>query len=179
MQSVDLAGQLQHLQFTVQRQQRELNQYRSDIARLSRAIETASAQTPDAAQDSSEALQTQEERDQAYAAKLDAELMEQPSDGEGNQEAATQVAHAVNKVLERLRPETRTGTSLADAYCGATLCRLEITYLSKDAADDFSLEFPRDLGWNATANYQFVNKPDGGILALFTFRGMDTDYQNS
>ncbi|MCI0565424.1 MAG: hypothetical protein MN733_43720 [Nitrososphaera sp.] len=68
--------------------------------------------------------------------------------------------------MERLRPETRTGTSLTDAYCGATLCRLEMTYLSKDAADNFSLEFPRELGWNTTANYQFVENPDGSILGV-------------
>jgi TolA-binding protein len=166
VQLVDLAGQLQHLQFTVQRQQRELNQYRSEIARLSQAIETASTQTPDAAQDGSEALQTQEEKDQAYAAKLDAEFTEQPSDGEWNQDAASQITHSVNKVLERLRPEARTGTSLTDAHCRATLCRLEMTYLSKDAADKFSLEFPRELGWNATANYQFVENPDSSILGV-------------
>lgn len=158
--------QLQLLEEQLRAQRHDLRQQQNEIAQLTRALAMGKPSDPKAVEDSDEPVQSEEEREQIRLAQLDREFAQQKTDLEWSQEAASQIVSTVEKVLNERRPAGGGGTSLVDANCRATLCRIELVGENLEAVNNFSQSFPLQLGWQASTIQIIAHEPDGSVRSI-------------
>jgi hypothetical protein len=162
-----IEAQLGQLRQQVQTQQAHMQQQREELQRLTSTLEQKAA--PRLA-DSSDAIETEpaSETDwqQMHMAQFEAALMTQSLDDKGSVEAVEQITMAVEQLLEGLRPEADGLTTLWDAECRTTLCRIEFIHDTRQAMENFLHEFPQRLGWQAGAHYDVVSNADGSLTTV-------------
>lgn len=78
-------------------------------------------------------------------AQLEAELTNQPFDAAGNQKAVQQISVAVEQTLGDLGAEAESCTTLLEAECRLTLCRIELSDDNEQTLESFLYEFTQYL----------------------------------
>lgn len=158
--------QLRLLQEQLRAQRHDLRQQQNEIAQLTHVLATGNPSDLTAVEGSNEPAQPEAEREQIRLAQLDGEFSQQQTDHEWSQEAASQIVSAVEKVLNEQGPAAGGGTSLIDANCRATLCRIELVGENVEAVNSFTQNFPFQLGWQASTNQHIVHEPDGSVRSI-------------
>lgn len=158
--------QLRQLQQQIQIQQQTLQKQQNEIARLTHALATAAPSGTTDQEISNAPAQSDEEREQARLERLDGEFAQQKDDPEWSMEAASQIVYTVEKVLDDREGGTTKGTSLVDASCHATLCRIELAVEDMSALSSFAQEFPIQLGWQASINQTVTHNLDGSVRSI-------------
>lgn len=151
-------------------QQQGLNRSRDDLARLTRALEQSriagSAMPTDeaATPDEPPTPEAEQAAVEARVAVLDRQARTERADPRwsGTATAQIQAMFAASGLA---------GSTLRDATCQATLCRVEVDHRDPLALDRFLGEFPAQLGWSTHSYAQTLTHDDGSAtLVLYLSR---------
>lgn len=151
-------------------QQQGLNRSREDLVRLTRALEqqriagVAAASDEGAAREEPPSPEAEEAAVEARTALLDRQARTERADPRWSGPATAQI-QAV------FAGDALAGSTLRDATCQATLCRIEVDHRDALALDRFLGEFPARLGWSTHSYAQTLTHDDGSAtLVLYVSR---------
>jgi Glu-tRNA(Gln) amidotransferase subunit E-like FAD-binding protein len=162
-----IEAQLSQLRQQVQTQQVRMQQQQEELKRLISTPEKKAAQRlGDAAAEVETEPASETDWQQARVVHLEAALTAQALADKGSDEAVEQITAAVEQLLEGVRPEAEGLTTLWDAECRTTLCRIEFIHDTRQAMENFLHEFPQRLGWQASAHYDVVSNADGSLTTV-------------
>lgn len=147
-------------------QQQGLNRARDDLARRVHALEQQRIVASDeaATRENSPSPEAEQAAVEAHMALLDQQARTERADPRwsGPATAQIQALFAGDKLA---------GSTLRDATCQATLCRIEVDHRDALVLDRFLGELPNQLGWNTDSYAQTVTHGDGSTtLVLYLSR---------
>lgn len=160
-------AQLRQLRQQVQIQQARMQQQQEELQRLTSTLaQKAAPRLLDASDEVETEPASEIDWQQVHMAQFEAALTAQSLDEKGGVEAVEQITTAMEQLLEGLRPDADGLTTLWDAECRTTLCRVELLHDTHQAMENFLHEFPQRLGWQGSAHYDVVSNADGSLSTV-------------
>ncbi|MDS4022869.1 MAG: hypothetical protein RKR03_20530 [Candidatus Competibacter sp.] len=147
-------------------QQQGLNRSREDLVRRVHALEQQRIVASDEAATREDPPSPEAERAavEARMALLDQQARTERADPRWSGPATTQIQGLFAE-------DSLAGSTLRDATCQTTLCRIEVDHRDTLALDRFLSELPARLGWNTDSYAQTVTHGDGSTtLVLYLSR---------
>jgi hypothetical protein len=161
-----LEAQVRTLTQQLDAQQQGLNRSREDLVRRVHALEQQRIVASDEAATHEDPPSPEAERAavEARMALLDQQERTERADSRWSGPATAQIQAL-------FAGDSQAGSTLRDATCQTTLCRIEVDHRDALALDRFLGEFPARLGWNTDSYAQTVTHGDGSAtLVLYLSR---------